>query len=221
MARLRGRKNVRRAFAPILMVAMTFGIVAFALADDHGTATEKATSVYMKAARGRTVDQAPGVTVYTNATLSKLYGTLPEKPIPVGQSYTTKDLVDRYGEPLAAADGAQPDPGSDSGTAEAYDPLQALQDEQTQRASREQRIQTAEAELALAQQKVDDLKVQLLATRNPFSARPKLSDEEKAERLEAGETASERNERTQALYEEAEAELKAAQERLAQAKAGN
>ncbi len=93
---------------------------------------------------------------------------------------------------------------------------------QRQQAQQAHRKALAEAETALsgAKARLANLEKQLLATRNPFSARPELSDEEKGQRQEAAETAAQRYERTKELVEKAREEVRAAEAELARLRAG-
>lgn len=99
------------------------------------------------------------------------------------------------------------------------DPLTWLQ--QRQSAQREHRAALSEAQAAVkaAAEHLANLERQLLAARNPFSARPRLSDEEKTTRRDGGETAAQRYERTKELVEKARVEIRAAEAELARLRA--
>jgi hypothetical protein len=174
-------------------------------------------SIYVRAARAaRAQSKSTGdVTVYTNALLAERFADA-EAPTPA-EGFTTEDLVSRFGEPSPGAPEASA-PASPAGGTEK--PLAWLEQQEQERNIRAARVSEAEAELAAAQEKLENLKVQLLAARNPFSARPQLSDEEKELRKDSGESASERYERTELLVEEAEAEVAAARQKLSRAKSG-
>lgn len=138
-------------------------------------------------------------------------------------TYTNEDLARMFGP--SRDESTEASPGS-SGSAAAsgsddsnYDPLAAMEKEKQENADREKRITEAESTLAAAQAKLKNLEVELLATRNPFSARPQLSEEEKEHRATAGESAAERNARVQKAVEKARAEVAEAEAALAQARA--
>jgi hypothetical protein len=137
--------------------------------------------------------------VITNAVLDRLFGPSPEAPTaPVAE------------EPVDQAPSSRP-----------ADALKVLRDEQATAVQRERMIAEAQAELDAAKAKLANLEVELLATRNPFSKRPELSEEEKEYRRSSGETAAERNERIQKLVDEARVEVQAAEENLAQFRSGS
>jgi hypothetical protein len=145
--------------------------------------------------------------VITNDLLERIVGPAPE---PTGEAASSASAA---GEP-ASGSAAPPAPP-------AATPLQAMADEQAAAATRQREIQKAEQELKTAKDKLANLETQLLATVNPFSKRPQLSDEEKERRRTSGETASARNERTKELVEAAREEVRAAEERLAQLRSGS
>jgi hypothetical protein len=138
-------------------------------------------------------DSASGAVVITNDDLTRMFGASEtrEPATPSGP-----------GDPAA-----QP--------ADLPDPLAMIEQEKKAQAERESEVAQAKSELAAARQKLANLEKQLLATRNPFSARPKLSEEEQERRAAQQETAAERNERTQKLVEEARAEVAEAEANLA------
>jgi hypothetical protein len=93
-----------------------------------------------------------------------------------------------------------------------------MEQEKKARAAKGERVAEAESKLAAAREKLKNLETQLLATRNPFSARPQLSEEEREQRMTSGETAAERNKRTQELVDEARAKVAEAEAELARAR---
>lgn len=156
-------------------------------------AEEKARGPYDRVATGR--PPVKGETkVYTNSDLARLFGIAVEE--------------DRE-EPAAETAPATPE----------TDPLIWLQQRQASRQGHLEAVADAEATLMAARKKLAELESQLLATRNPFSARPVLSDEEKKIRRQGGETAAERNERTQDLVQEAREAVSAAEADLARKRA--
>ena len=127
--------------------------------------------------------------------------------------WTNEDL-ERLGR------GAYATTGDSDGNMASAQSLRWLQQQEREKASRSVRIAEAQAELDAAEAKLANLEKQLLATVNPFSARPQLSDEEKELRRTSGETALERRERTKQLADEARAEVQAARTKLDQARRG-
>ncbi|NIM01452.1 MAG: hypothetical protein GTO30_13790 [Acidobacteria bacterium] len=146
------------------------------------------------------VESKEEVKVYTNADLEKFKIVKPEEEV------TTPAAETKEAETKT--------------TKEAADPLQWLQ--QRRAAQQEQAKSLAEAEAAVtaAKAKLADLERQLLATRNPFSARPELSEEEKTKRTEGGETAAQRHDRTKEMVEKAREGLRKAEAELARLRAG-
>ena len=138
-------------------------------------------------------------------------------------SYTNEDLTRMFGasETTSAGQTSRPSgsaaqPGSGG---EEYDPLAAMEKGQQDRAARQKRIDEADSAVASAEARLKRLEVALLATVNPFSARPDVSQEEKAKRATSGESAMERNARVQKEVEEARVAVAEAEAALAQARA--
>jgi hypothetical protein len=151
---------------------------------------------------------SPGtVRVFTNKDLERMFGDESQE--------TSESSAD-----TPSAETAQAAPEPRKSTQPTVDPLAQMKQEQAARAQRQQLVAQAEADLEAARAKLENLEVQLLASRNPFSARPQLSDEEKELRATSGETAAERNKRTQLLVDQAREEVAAAEKALAEAKAG-
>lgn len=164
---------------------------------------DEAKTPYARVATGR-APKSGAVKVYTNADLEKVVDS-------VAEGNREQPPADTVG---AAAKGSEkPDPTSIT------DPLTWLQ--QRQSAQREHRSAVSEAQAAVkaAREQLANLEHQLLAARNPFSARPRLSDEEKKTRRDGGETAAQRYERTKELVEKARAETRAAEAELARLRA--
>lgn len=149
-------------------------------------------SIYAQATRGARVDGA-ATPVFTNAYVEEL---------------------SRDAAPFATEGFATP---VDAGARSALDWLFARQ---ARRQERQARIAEAEAEVVEARAKLSNLEIQLLATRNPFSRRPVLSEKEIEYRATSGETALERFERTKLLVEDARAELSSAERALARVERG-
>jgi len=159
---------------------------------EPGAQTAAGDSIYAQATRGARIDD-PSTRVFTNAYLEEL---------------------SRDAAPFAT----EGSPASDA--TEARSALDWLFAEQARRQERQARIDEAQVEVDEAQSRLDNLEVQLLATRNPFSRRPRLSEEEIEYRATSGETALERFERTGLLVEEARAELIEAKHELDRARRG-
>jgi hypothetical protein len=140
---------------------------------------------------------------------------------PTAKVYTNEDLTQRFGS-TDESQGTQAAPARPpaSGTPQNMpDPLALMEQQQASQAERKESIDVAEGTLAAAQQKLKSLEVQLLATSNPFSARPKLSAEEQETRATSGEDAAARRARTEKMVEEARAEVAKAEADLANARA--
>lgn len=158
---------------------------------DKPTATEKA-----KSDEGK---------VYTNKDLQRLFAPDPADQAPDGATDA----------PSAPAAGAPVTPATP--TAE-QDPLEWLNNRTKAKTDRQSQIDEAQAELFAAEDKLANVRKELLATVNPFSARPELSEEEKAYRRTSGETALERNERTKVMEQEAQAAVDEARTKLERVK---
>ncbi len=141
------------------------------------------------------------VKVYTNADLEKFKIVKEEDD---GETPATPPPAD----PKEAKKEAPPDP------------LQLLRQQQAAQRDRAKAIAEAEAAVTTAKEKLANLERQLLATRNPFAARPEISKEEKAQRAEGGETAAQRYDRTKEMVEKAREELRNAEGELARLRAG-
>ena len=155
-------------------------------------------SPLVKASREVGAKKTGVATTYSNEDLK-------EGEAPKAKVYTNDDLSRMYGaseEPAATDSGATATPGT-ARPADMPDPLALMEQQQKDQAAKQKEIAEAEAALSAAQARLKNLEVQLLATRNPFSARPELSEEEQEIRAEGGESAAERAERTQKLVDEA------------------
>ncbi len=143
------------------------------------------------------------VKVYTNADLEKMFDI----------------VVDEDREQPAAKPPATSKGPEKAEPKKAPDPLTWLRQRQDAQREHHKAVAEAEAAVTAGKQQVANLERQLLATRNPFSARPELSDEEKAKRQEGGEGASNRYERTEELVEKAREAVRAAESELARLRA--
>lgn len=154
---------------------------------------------YARVARGKAPEKK--IKVYTNADLEKMFKIVAEE--------------DRATPPAppptegAAKDAPKKDP----------DPLTWLRQRQDAQRENSKAVSEARAALTAARQNLANLERQQLAARNPFSARPKLSDEEKAARQDSGESAAQRYDRTKELVEKAREEVRAAEAELARLRA--
>ena len=164
---------------------------------------DEATGPYARVATGRAPQDA-AVKVYTNADLKKMFDIVAKE--------------DR-GQPPADTAGVPAEGSEKPGPTSETDPLKWLQQRQSAQREHRKAVSEAQATLKAASERLANLERQLLAARNPFSARPQLSDEEKATRRDGGETAAERNERTKELVEKARAEIRAAEAELARLRA--
>jgi len=171
----------------------------------------------LRVEEGRTMTNRQAGAPVTGAGATKKKVAIPE-----GQVFTNALLDQLFGatEEEDAATESAPAPPTPGTSTPAPDPLKVMQEGVAERNQRQRLIQEAQKEVEAAKAKLAKLEVQLRATGNPFSARPELSDEEKKVRAESGESASERAERTAKMVEEAKAEVKAAEDRLATLQSG-
>lgn len=139
---------------------------------------------------------------------------------PTAKVYTNDDLLRKYGaaeEPEATTAKPEDSPTTDTPQSE-LDPLEWMEQEQKSRAAQKDSVAEAESALTAAQERLKELEVQLLAAKNPFSARPSLSEEEQTTRATSGETAEQRYARTQKMVEEAKQAVADAEANLSQAR---
>ena len=166
------------------------------------SAQEAKKGPYDRVASGK-APQKEAVKVYTNADLKKLVEIVAKE--------------DR--ERQAAKSPAEAKRPDEAEPKKAPDPLTCLRQRQDAQREHGKAVSEAQAALTAAQQQLASLERQLLAARNPFSARPVLSDEEKAKRRDSGESAEQRHERTQELVEKAREAVRAAESELARLRA--
>jgi hypothetical protein len=133
--------------------------------------------------------------------------------------YTNEDLEKMFGivEEADRDDGSPPESiaSRDTSTTAQPDPLTWMR--QNQAAQRDQRMAREKAQERLAQARAElaGLEKQLLAARNPFSARPVLSEDERKLRSTSGESAADRYKRTEQLVEAARQAVKDAEAEVA------
>jgi len=189
------RPPFRRALARFSILAVSVALVASAAWAEPADESKPKSPDKPATAENAKADE---VKVYTNKDLARLFPPDPaEKPAGETPPAGATDPRAAATSPRPAQRGGQTPPAD-------QDPLEWLKNRQEAQASRQSRIDEAQAELFAAEEKLANLKKELLATVNPFSARPKLSDEEKEYRRTSGETALERNERVKALEQEAQ-----------------
>jgi len=164
---------------------------------------DEAKGPYARVASGR-ASQGDAVKVYTNADLKKMFDISAEE-------IRGRLPADTAGVPAEGS--KEPKPASET------DPLEWLQQRQSAQREHGKAVTEAQAAVSAARERLANLERQLLASRNPFSARPQLSDEEKATRQDGSETAAERNERTKELVEKAREDMHAAEAELARLQA--
>lgn len=147
----------------------------------------------------------------------------PKKKIAIEEGQViTNEMLEKIFGPSDESATADPAPGATSADGKpAPDPLQVMREGQMRQGERQRLTAEAERELESAKTKLANLEVQLLAARNPYAKRPDLSAEEKKQRADSGETAAQRFERTQKMADEARAEVKAAEEKLARIRSGS
>jgi hypothetical protein len=159
--------------------------------------------------------------VFTNDDLARMFPE-PATPEPAPEA-TPEPAPDAGPAPQGDAgegggDGSSeltaPAPPPPEQPAENDDPLAQIEAAQRASEARDRLIREAEAALAAAREKVEQLEVQLLAVSNPFSARPQLSEEEQEIRRTSGEDAVARRARTEQLVEEAKRDVASLETRL-------
>jgi len=193
-----------------VFVGLSVVILLVAVTPPFAEEAEKKRGPYDRVASGEPSATDEKVKVYTNADLAKLTGIVEEAD--------AKSAKGEAGEPGTPKPGAEKvDPAKQD--AEKPDPLAWLQKRQAAQQEHSVALAAAEAAVVAARQRVTDLEKQLLATRNPFSARPTLSDEEKEKRRTSGETAAQRNKRNQESLDQAREAVKAAEAELTRVRA--
>jgi len=171
-------------------------VLAIGLLSAMVSAQEAKKGPYDRVASGK-APKKEAVRVYTNADLKKL-----------------PEVAAEAGEGQAAVETPATAKGSEKEPEKGPDPLTWLRQRQDAQRKHGKAVSEAEAVLAAAKQQLASLERQMLAARNPFSARPQLSDEEKAERRDSGESASKRYERTQELVEKTREAVRVAEAEL-------
>ena len=165
------------------------------------SAQEAKKGPYDRVATGKAHQKAP-VKVYTNADLEKMFDIVAEE-----------DREPAAPAPEGTAESEKAEP------AKVPDPLTWLRHRQNAQRDHAKAVAEAQASVTAAKQQLAALERQLLAARNPFSARPNLSDEEKEERRKSGESAAQRYDRTRELVEKAREAVRAAESELARLRA--
>jgi hypothetical protein len=143
--------------------------------------------------------------VYTNEDLNKLFG---EEGISEQTALPPEDSSEER-EPVMEVKVVEPEPAEKS----AGDPLNLMQQQQAQAEERTRIVAEAELAVAEARARVQQLEQRMLALKNPFMARPKIPEEERADWDSLG--ARERREKSEEQLTQAREQLKAAEEELA------
>ena len=180
-------------------------LVSVSLASRTSAAEDppKQRSPYSKVASGHPPKRDAAVRVYTNSDLEKMFGIVAAE--------------DREASAVAAEEAEGADAAAKPTQAKpAEDPLVWLKKRQEAAAARSVALAEAEKNVADARVRLAELEKQKMAVRNPYAARPTLSEEEQQQRRDAGETAAQRFERTESLVEAAREEVRAAEAKLAQ-----
>ena len=185
-----------------MRVSIGCAVLAAGLLSAMVSADEAKKSPYARVTSEKTT-QKDAVKIYTNADLEKMFNIVAEE-----------DREQPAGKPPTVAKGSET-----TEPKKAPDPLTWLRQRQDAQRKHAKAVSDAQAALTAATQQVANLERQLLAARNPFSARPALSDDEKAKRQEGGESAGKRYERTQELVEKAREAVRAAESELARLRA--
>jgi len=149
--------------------------------------------------------QRGSVKVYTNADLAKMFPVVAEedREKPATETKTAEGTPAETDTPAAPDAPAEPDP------------LTWLNQRQQAQREHQVAIERAQSALTTARSNLANLERQAMAARNPYSARPQLPDEEIEKRRQGGETAAQRNERTQGLVEKAREAVRAAEAEIA------
>lgn len=164
--------------------------------------TAPAKSPFMAAARANQ-KPAESALVFDNDDLEARYGPVEEAPASPVQAEANN------------AEGKDAAKGKDAAEGkEAADPLKSMEEEQAAAKEQRERVAAAQKNLSAARQEVTRLEKQMLAIKNPFSARPDLSDEEKEARAKSAESAPELLARTQKQLDEARQKLAEAEKEL-------
>lgn len=166
-------------------------------------------SPYARVATGKPAPKDDDVKIYTNEDLKKMFNivALEDRETPPGETP----------QPAPVAETAQPT--TTDGSPAPVDALTRMRQRQAAKAEHRKAIAAAQSAVNSARLKLANLERQLLAARNPFSARPELTDEERAKRQEGGETAAQRYERTEMMVAAAREEIRAAEAELARLRA--
>jgi hypothetical protein len=176
---------------------------------------------------GEAPPKKPAAATKTATTPQSPYAAAAGKKAEAGAtlSFSNDDLESMYGKPEPAAPAptpakaaSKPTDGAKTDRAKTADPLAAMEDAKAREAERRQRVADATTALESARAEVARLEKQVLAIKNPFSARAELSDEEKAKRFEGQESASARLARTEKMLDEARQRLAEAERGLAEAR---
>jgi hypothetical protein len=198
----RGAAMLKKLRIVALLALVMIVFVALGTRTSAAEDPPKDRSPYSKVASGHPPSKDAAVRVYTNADLEKMFGIVAAEDREPGA--VAADAADD----VASTKPAQAKPTED--------PLVWLKKRQEAAAARSVALAEAEKEVTDARARLAEIEKQKMAVRNPYAARPKLSEEEQQRRREAGETAGERFERTEALVRAAREEVRAAEAKLAQ-----
>ncbi len=152
--------------------------------------------------------------LFTNEDLDRMFGSsagATAEPAGEGASGDAAKRAEEPGKTVPADDAARPEV--------LPDPLQAIQDEKRRSEQRQAQIALTEKAVADAEANVRDLEARLLAQRNPFLARPKLSKEDAD--AERDLDANQRVQRTEQQLEESRRDLERARAELARLRSGS
>lgn len=169
--------------AAALLVALSPAVLADEQKKEDPKQDESAEKKSSEAGKAKADEEE--VVVFTNDDLKRLYGEPEPAPAPPAPAQPA--------QPGAKPGDAAPQPPAN--------PLEWMENRKAQAQDRAQKIAEAEKALADAQQKVNDLDLRLKALRNPYRARPQISNEERAEWDQMG--TAERVKRTEEQLQEA------------------
>jgi len=192
---------------PWVLVALLVCLAGPVLAEDEKPKKEQPAAGEQKAGAedaeagkkdGIPVKEADETYVFTNDDLERLTDAGHDVP---------PTRLPPAGDAPAATPAPAPAPPAKPG-----DALEWLEQNKARAAERAQRITDAEKAVADARARVQALEKRLLSLRNPYSARPQIPDDEKAEWDEL--STRDRVEKTQRQLEEARGELASAERLL-------
>ena len=178
------RKPAFNLLSWLLCLALTLVLAPVTLAEEEKKEEKKTAEETAEPAK--TEAESPAVPaapekesseaeVFTNEDLERLFGGAVDEETaePSGEAQPVEGAAQPEPKPLVPAEGAAP--------AQPADPQQWMEERNARQADRQQQIAESEAAVDAGRQRVADLEQRLLATKNPFLARPKIPDDVKSD----------------------------------------